>query len=81
MLLLSPAEADGKSAISQLAFPEMEYSSVGMNTTSNDSTIDVEVSDAFDDMHNDAAVTDIQQIHPANASAICSSNRFMLGRE
>ena len=52
-------------------------------TMVNDSkvTIDEEVSDAFDDMHNDAAVTDTQQIHPANASAICSSNRFILRRE
>ena len=81
MLLLRPTEADGKRAISQFAFPEMEYNSVGMNTMISDSTIDIELSDTFDDMHNDAAVTDTQQIHPANANAICSSNRFILGRE
>jgi hypothetical protein len=81
ILLLSPIDADGKIAINQLAFPETEYSSVGMNTTISDSTIAVEVSDTIDDMHNDAEATDTQQIHPANASAICNSNRFILGRE
>ena len=41
ILLLSPIDADGKIAINQLAFPETEYSSVGMNTTISDSTIAV----------------------------------------